>query len=564
MKPPCCKSTLFFGQDPERRDDEQAVNAALEKTYVLTVPECAPRSRLDAFLGEALRADGISREKIKQAIADGRVKLNGKVRRKANSRIERGDEVAATLPNPEQRIYAEQGELSVLWSDEHIAVLNKPAGLTVHPAPGVSTGTLAHRLLHRFPELAAQGGLRPGIVHRLDKDTSGLLLVALTEKARLALSAAFAERRIQKRYLALLCGVPEKSAASVAAPIGRDLANKTKMAVAPLEKGGKEAHSDYETLYGDPAGKFSMVRVALHTGRTHQIRVHMRHLGHPLIGDAVYATNKRQTACAAKRQMLHAWKLSFLHPETGEKLSFCTPPPEDFCSAATILATPMQRVIVTGSPGCGKSTLVRSLQAAGMPCWSADETVRGLYVKGGDGWYLLQRRYGRRFVPNENADVDKKKLFAAMTASEQIRTDVEHLIHPLVLHDLNVFWKNCEANNTAAAVAEIPLYLESGWRDAAKRPGAPKEILVAVYCPFEERAERMKRTRGWNYETIATMEAWQWPEDAKIRAADLILDNSGNADALSRRSKKLVAVLTGLQKAERERARARFETLWQC
>ena len=535
---------------------------------VFTVPAGLKVCRMDAFLGKALHDAGFSREKIKQAIVSGLVSLNGKSCIKPSTPVFPGDVIMTAFPDPSADLTPEQGDLTVLWHDEHIAVCNKPAGLPVHPAPGLEKGTLAHRLLHHFPVLAAQGGMRPGIVHRLDKDTSGLMLVALSETARLALARAFAHREIKKEYLALIFGVPKKQTGSVTDPLGRSPTNKTKMAVVPLSKGGREAHSDYTTLFADPAGRFSLLRVAIHTGRTHQIRVHMQHIGHPLLGDAAYRLPNLPPLPAPEpaRQMLHAYKLAFTHPVTGEYLSFHAAPPPDFASLALNLATPMQRVIITGSPGGGKSTLSQAIRNSGAPVWSADETVRQLYEKGADGWHLLASRYGTRFVPDPSSGVDKKTLYVAMAESNTLRREVEHLIHPLVFHNLEIFWQTQELHGESLATAEIPLALESGHnstdKNTATMPSIRREITIAIWCPFAKRRERMMRTRGWSGETIALMESWQWPEDKKVRAANLVVDNSGDPEDMARRSQKLIGVLAFLRERTRERIRIYMERLW--
>lgn len=534
-----------------------------------TVPADAPPCRIDAFLGGVLRAEGFSREKIKQAILSGHVLCNGAACTKPSAPVFSGDTVTAALPEAATRLTAEQGELAVLWHDEHLAVCDKPAGITVHPAPGLTEGTFAHRLLHHFPELAAQGGSRPGIVHRLDKETSGLMLVALTETARLAMAEAFAGRTVHKQYLALVYGVPSKREGAITEPIGRSETNRTKMAVVPIAKGGKEARSDYSVLYADPSGRFSLVRVAIHSGRTHQIRVHMRHIGHPLLGDAVYKAPGLPAlpGVIPGRQMLHAYKLAFTHPATGKEMAFHAAPPPDFTSLALSLALPMQRVIITGSPGGGKSTLTGAIRDAGHAVWNADEAVRRLYAKDGDGWHMMRARYGNRFVPDDAAEVDKKALFAAMSESGAFRREVEHLVHPLVLHDLETFWRSQEQRGMTLATAEIPLALESGRYDPAKRTregmrGERREILVGIYTPFAKRRRRMMETRGWSEETVARMESWQWPEEKKVRAVDLVVDNSGTLDDLQRRSKNVLGVLAFLRDQAKQRLAARFDVLW--
>lgn len=562
MNPKVYKTTLEPGQAPPKGGRRHA-------NREFTVPTGALPCRIDAFLGNVLREEGFSREKIKQAILSGHVLCNGVPCAKPSAPVFPGDTVTAALPEAATHLTAEQGDLAVLWHDEHLAVCDKPAGVTVHPAPGLTEGTFAHRLLHHFPELAAQGGSRPGIVHRLDKETSGLMLVALTETARLAMAEAFADRTVRKEYLALIYGVPSKREDSITAPIGRSETNRTKMAVVPVTKGGKEARSDYAVLYTDPSVRFSLVRVAIHSGRTHQIRVHMRHIGHPLLGDAVYKTPGLPTlpGVTPGRQMLHAYKLAFTHPVTGEEMAFHAIPPADFTSLALSLALPMQRVIITGSPGGGKSTLAGAIRDAGHAVWSADEAVRRLYAKDGDGWHILRARYGTRFVPDDAANVDKKALFAAMGESGAFRREIEHMVHPLVFHDLETFWRTQEQHGETLAAAEIPLVLESGRYDTAKRTreglrGERREILVGIYTPFAKRRQRMMETRGWSEETVAHMESWQWPEEKKVRAVDLVVDNSGTLDDLRRRSKNVLGVLAFLREQAKRRLAATFEVLW--
>ncbi len=529
---------------------------------VFRVPEGTKPCRVDAFLGAALRMEGVSREKIKQAVAAGAVTRNGRVCAKPTETVFPGDEITAVLPGPVTSLAPEDGDLPVLWRDGHLAVCDKPVGLAVHPSPGREKGTLAHRLVRLFPQLVSQGGLRPGIVHRLDKDTSGLILVALTEPARLAMAKAFAARAVRKEYLALVHGVPSPDTGTVTVPLGRSPRNKTKMDVVPASKGGREARSDYTVLYADPARRFSLVRVAIHTGRTHQIRVHMRHIGHPLLGDAAYALPGLPPLPGppAPRPMLHAFTLAFTHPVTGEDLAFHLPPPEDFTGLAVRLMTPMQRVVITGSPGGGKSTLTNAVRDAGFPVWSADDAVRALYAKGADGWHLLRARYGARFVPDDSGGVDKQALFAAMAGSDAFRREVERLVHPLVFHSLEDFWQVQERRGAAMAAAEVPLALESGRRAGGNVPGRP--LLVGVWTPFALRRQRMMDTRGWSAQTVDLMESWQWPEDVKIRAADLVLDNSGSRRDLQRRAESMITVLACLRQRAALRVRQGLRDLW--
>ena len=434
------------------------------RTHSFTVTPEHAGQRLDRFLGDAMaglsdadgHADAISREKVKRAIRDGAATVQGRACTVPNTRVEPGQTVTLTLAVPAARVTPEEGELAVLYRDAAIAVLDKPAGLTVHPCPSCPEGTLVHRLVRHFPELAAQEGFRPGIVHRIDKDTSGLLLVALTEAVRLELSRAFAEREVNKEYLALVHGVPAP-AGDIDAPIGRHPLHKVKMAVVPENRGGKPARSAWRVLLADPGGRFALVAVRIFTGRTHQIRVHMAHLGHPLWQDAVYGPGEQLPPDMAgqpefpPRQMLHAWQLAFRHPETGEDMHFTCPPPPDFAALALRLSRRMQRVVVTGSPGCGKSALMRQLEDAGLPVWSADAAVARLYEPGGGGHHLLRGRYGDRFVPAPEGPVDKRALFEAMRADDALRREVEEMIHPLARHDMNAFFARGRGRSAAVS-----------------------------------------------------------------------------------------------------------------
>lgn len=543
------------------------------RTHSFTVgPEHAGQ-RLDRFLGDVMaelrekdgHGDAVSREKVKRAIRDGAATVQGRACTVPNTRVEPGQTVTLALVVPAARVTPEDGELVVLYRDAAIAVLDKPAGLTVHPCPSCPEGTLVHRLVRHFPELAAQEGFRPGIVHRIDKDTSGLLLVALTEAVRLELSRAFAEREVHKEYLALVHGVP-KAQGELDAPIGRHPLHKVKMAVVPENRGGKPARSAWRVLLADPDGRFALVAVRIFTGRTHQIRVHMAHLGHPLWQDAVYGPAETAPHAGSElpefppRQMLHAWRLSFRHPETGRDMHFTCPPPPDFAALALRLSRRMQRVVVTGSPGCGKSALIRQLDEAGLPVWSADAAVARLYEPDGGGHHLLRGRYGDRFVPDPAGPVDKRALFAAMRADDTLRREVEDMIHPLARHDMDEFFARAEASGTPVAVAEVPLFLEAGWKAGTQ----PNILLVGVHCPFAERTRRLETHRGWPQDMIAAMEAWQWPEADKMRACQLVVDNSGTPDDLARRARGLLAELARLRATRDARLADHLASLWRA
>jgi 23S rRNA pseudouridine1911/1915/1917 synthase len=286
--------------------------------------------RLDRYAAEHLQQP---RNQIQNWIRQGHLLLNGRPARPSQT-VAAGDRIDCDPPElRDDRVVPERGELAILYEDADLAVLDKPAGLTVHPGAGRSTGTLAHRLLARWPEMAGVGGPgRPGIVHRLDRDTSGVLVVARTAAAYQSLSRAFAGREVGKRYLAIAWGAPRPASGLIEAPIGRHPQRRQEMAVRP---GGRPARTGYRTLAAVPP--LSLLELDLATGRTHQIRVHLKSLGHPLVGDPIYGEARWKAAPRAlqpvlrdfPRPALHAWRLRFRHPRSGEDLEFEAPVPAD-------------------------------------------------------------------------------------------------------------------------------------------------------------------------------------------------------------------------------------------
>ena len=293
-----------------------------------------PAPRLDRFLAEVHPA--VSRSRWKQLIADGRVTIEGAVARKTNAALKPGETVQCILPEPEPvGLVPADIPLAILFEDADLIVLDKPAGLVVHPAPGHAADTLVNALLHHCVDLQGIGGeLRPGIVHRLDKDTSGVLVVAKNEQAHAALVAQFAAHTVKKEYLALVWGALKKNAGEILQPVGRHPVQRQKMAVTAK---GRTAVTRYETLAAGPLA--TLLRVRIETGRTHQIRVHLAHLGHPVVGDTVYgrARHGLPENLSIPRQMLHAHVLKIAHPRDGRPLEFTAPPPADFRAAQRAL-----------------------------------------------------------------------------------------------------------------------------------------------------------------------------------------------------------------------------------
>jgi 23S rRNA pseudouridine1911/1915/1917 synthase len=307
------------------------------RTEVFTVEKTLPSERLDTYLRS--RYPAVSRGAIQRLIGEGEILVNGR-QVKPTHTPRAGESVQVHWP--EARPAEAQPEdipLAILFEDESLLVLNKAPGLVVHPAAGNEEHTLVNALLHHCAgELSGIGGVaRPGIVHRLDKDTSGCLVVAKNDDTHLALSAQFASRKVEKIYYAILCGELPRAKGEIKAAIARHTSHRKRMAV---DEGGREAHTSYRVL--ENLRGATLAEAALHTGRTHQIRVHFQFLGYPLVGDLTYGNRQNQTledltGYRAERQMLHAYHLGFIHPRTGKKVAFDAPVPEDFQDALSCL-----------------------------------------------------------------------------------------------------------------------------------------------------------------------------------------------------------------------------------
>jgi 23S rRNA pseudouridine1911/1915/1917 synthase len=293
--------------------------------------------RLDVFL--ATKIDRLSRARIQAFIRSGHILLNGATCR-AKQLVRAGDIIIVSEPEPEPVILeAEALPVPILFEDEHLLVVNKPAGMVVHPAAGVQSGTLVNALLHQVTNLSGIGGvLRPGVVHRLDKETSGCLVVAKHDVAHLRLSNQFAGRKVQKFYLALCAGRFKKLGGDIIKPIGRHPVHRQKMAIVDR---GRAAHTRFDVI--TESEHWALVLCQIHTGRTHQIRVHLHSIGHPVLGDKVYGNPSGEH----NRQMLHAWRLGFFHPIGENWLEFEAGLPDDFLRsgvAETVIARAIAKV----------------------------------------------------------------------------------------------------------------------------------------------------------------------------------------------------------------------------
>lgn len=296
----------------------------LDQSFSIKIDSRVAGIRLDQFLSQYLSS--VSRASISASIRSGFIKVD-EVSRKNSYRLKKGETVSGSVPGkPETDIVGEKVDFHILLEDKDLLILSKPPGVVVHPGSGNQNGTLVNGLIYHCREIADVGDrLRPGIVHRLDKDTSGIMLAAKTESMQEKLMGLFKKRDVDKSYISLLHGIMREKSGRLVAPIGRHPVNRQKMAV--LSKSGRHAVSNWEVLE-EVAGRYSLVRINIETGRTHQIRVHMAYLGHPVVGDRVYGSNRANDDYP--RQLLHAYRLVFYHPGTGEKIDQTAPLWEDF------------------------------------------------------------------------------------------------------------------------------------------------------------------------------------------------------------------------------------------
>ncbi len=297
------------------------------------VSQGAAGQRLDQYLAGV---SGVSRARVQRLIADGQVLVGGRPE-KPRHHVIAGERIQLRIPPAAPlSLTPEPIPLNILYEDDDLLVLNKPAGLVVHPGAGRTSGTLVHALLAHCQNLPGIGGVeRPGIVHRLDRETSGVLVVAKTEAAHQSLSRQFAARVVKKRYLALVHGEVREESGRIEAAIGRREHDRKRMGV--RTRGGREARTGFRVVRRMP--DMTLLVLSLETGRTHQIRVHLAHIHHPVVGDRVYGGRRERRRAGsdtsrAERQMLHAWRLGFHHPRTGAWLEFTAPIPEDFLRLA--------------------------------------------------------------------------------------------------------------------------------------------------------------------------------------------------------------------------------------
>jgi 23S rRNA pseudouridine1911/1915/1917 synthase len=292
--------------------------------------------RLDRYLAEQL--SDLSRARLQKLIADGQVQVNGVVCTSKKASVDLGDLIQVEIPEAVPiALEPEAIPLDILYEDEDLIIVNKPAGMVVHPSIGHASGTLVNALLaHCGDTLPGINGVqRPGIVHRLDKDTTGAIAIAKTEAAMVSLQAQFKVKTARRTYLAIVQGVPKTESGTVDEPIGRHPIDRQKMAVVPEDRGGRRAITHWQIL--ERLGPHTLMQFDLETGRTHQIRVHAAHLNWPVIGDQTYGKNTLKLKVKLPGQALHAWRLRLLHPTTAETVEAIAPPPEPLLKLLAVL-----------------------------------------------------------------------------------------------------------------------------------------------------------------------------------------------------------------------------------
>lgn len=304
-----------------------------ESSVLLNVEATQTNQRLDVWLSQQLPA--LSRSRIQTLIAQGCVRVNGEICMSKKVSVKSGDCIETTVPeSTEINLQPEAIPLDILYEDEALIIINKPAGLVVHPAAGHPDGTLVNALLAHCPLAEIGGEKRPGIVHRLDKDTSGAIVVAKTDFAHQNLQAQLKAKTARREYLGIVYGSPKTEQGTIDLPIGRHPIDRKRMAVVPEEKGGRPAVTHWQIQ--ERLGNYTLIHFQLETGRTHQIRVHSTQIGHPLVGDPVYSSHQ-SLGINLTGQALHAWRLTLQHPITNNSIEVTAPLPHEFNKLLEVL-----------------------------------------------------------------------------------------------------------------------------------------------------------------------------------------------------------------------------------
>ncbi|MFW6415739.1 MAG: RluA family pseudouridine synthase, partial [Thermodesulfobacteriota bacterium] len=516
------------------------------QTKLVVLPENSGL-RLDKFLALQLDAPDLSRAVISKWIKQGRAKVNGQVCLKPKKQLNPGDEVEITPEEISGRHESVPGSLDIKYQDKEMLVLNKPASISVHPAPSESDTTLVNFLLYRFPELEDLDPERPGIVHRLDKDTSGLMLVGRTSRAVEKLSRDIANRKLHKEYLAIVHGVPEAENGKITLPIGRDPGSRSRMKVLPEQ--GREAYTYYSVLHVFPDNRFSLLQVRIITGRTHQIRVHLSHLGFPVLGDSLYGSHEFTLlkndqpllAGLTPRQMLHSWKIGFNHPYSGNWMDFVQPIPRDFKRVLLQLQKTGLKVGILGSQNNGKSLLLHNLEQRGIEVFKDGDAFCEYFDTGADGWEMFKRTLGEKFFTSSGNYLDKQKIISSMQASQSFREEVLAILKPLLDYWLQqitqMFWKK----NVFAA--DIPAFC-----DAVTDLHQYFDLLVYVYEPNIVEKQSRECSNPKSHDTVGAFEDMLPTTQKLANTADLVICGCSEASEMKRKSVALENILLQIKR----------------
>ncbi len=488
--------------------------------------------RLDKFLASRLNDPDLSREKINKWIRQGRARINGQVCSKPNQRVNSGEKVEIDFEKNAKACEGVAGRLDIEYLDSDLIVLNKPSGLNVHPAPSEKDNTLVHYLLYHFPEMRDLDTKRPGIVHRLDKKTSGLIVVGRTARAVDSLSRDISQRKVYKEYLAIVHGIPLENSAAIDAPIGRDPVSKTRMKVLPEQ--GKQAWSKYRLIWVFPGREFSLLQVRILTGRTHQIRVHLSYIGCPVLGDGLY--NKNAVESVQKKHP----GLSKLVPRQM-LLDFIQEVPRDFQRVLLQLQRSRLNVGISGQFSRSKSYLLQALQQRKIAVHSDDADLCREFEPGADGWEMFRRTFGEKYFIQGERSLDKERILARMQSSEQFKKEVLELLQPLLEHRIKQIVQ--KKARSSIFVVEIPDYC---W--TLSDPGKYFHIQVFVYSSDRVAKKNLCPLSKNNKCTGPVPEGLCLDKKQLAKQADLIVCDCSDKLQLQKKARAIKNILLDLKR----------------